>query len=145
MAKNQGQETAPAPASQPLIADENTMTVYGVNLGEIIAQNSQEMERLGNEISNRDMAIAAKNTEIVSLTAALDTARQDKIAGEILITALRPYRTLTMLENGSIRLPVTVPVDAATPLLSWAADAKEDAQEYISKLVEDALMAYASS
>jgi hypothetical protein len=146
MAKNQAQEAAPpAEEQKPLVADENTQTIYGVTVAEIIAQGVEERERLAKEIADRDTCIEGKNAEIAALTTELDTVKQDKIAGEMLIGVLRPFRTLTMLENGSIRLPVTVPVDAATPLLSWAADAKEDPQEYIEKVLSDALMAYTSS
>ena len=63
----------------------------------------------------------------------------------MLIAALRPYRTLTTLEDGSLRLPVTLPKDAATPLLSWAHDAGEEAQGYIEKILSEAMLAYTNS
>lgn len=52
---------------------------------------------------------------------------------------------LERLEGGGLRLPVTLDVDEATPLLSWAADAGEDPAEYVAKIIKDALVSVVSS
>ena len=52
---------------------------------------------------------------------------------------------LELLPGGGIRLGVTLDVDEATPLLSWADSAGEDPAEYIAKQIKDALVAVTSS
>ena len=140
MAKNnQGQEASSAQgSSQPVIAGEETMTIYGVTLAEVISQNARECERLQERLSAQALEISTLTNEKTALTA-------DKEQMALLILELRPYRTLTTLGDGSIRLPIVLDQDAATRYLDQAEGAGEDPQEYIGKQVSEALLAYSSS
>jgi len=146
MAKNnQGQEASSAQSSsQPVIAGEETMTIYGVTLAEVISQNARECERLQNDIKERDERLAAQALEISTLTNEKAGLTADKEQMALLILELRPYRTLTTLGDGSIRLPIVLDQDTAMSYLDQAESAGEDAQEYIGKQVATALQAYSS-
>jgi hypothetical protein len=103
------------------------------------------MERLGNVAKEKEATIKTKDAEIAKLTADLKAANDKVVASETLIGALRPFRTLTKFEDGSVRLPVTLDADCAGRYFDQAEGAQEDPELYISKQVEEALLAFSNS
>ena len=147
MASNETQEfeqTQEQP--QALIADENTMTIWGETVGTILGNNKVAFEEIQNEIKTQKAAvedlkatIEGKDTEIGMLVAQLSQAKE-----RMAFLQMAPP-TFAKLPDGSIRFQVTLDVDAATPLLSQAEGAQEDPATYISKLVGESIIAYACS
>lgn len=84
------------------------------------------------------------------LNDALDLAGQvkeltEKLALQKVAMGQGMAKGLERLEGGGLRLPVTLDVDEATPLLSWAHDAGEDPLTYIARQIKDALVSVTSS
>lgn len=106
----------------------------------IILNQSARIETLEKE--NRDA------TSALSAAVAANTDLQIKLSATVRV-AESNVPEMQRLSDGGLRLMVTVPVDQATPLLSWAADAgcatPEAIQEYVQKQLEEALIAVVSS
>ncbi len=141
MASNQQhQQKAPAQDEKPaaVVADDSTKTVYGVTLGELIAQQVRDRETLTSDVT-------AKAARIKELEAKLAEAEGDKGTMRNLILDLRPYRTITRMKDGGVRLPIELDADTAIRYLAQAEDAKEDPQEYIQRQLSEALLAYSNA
>lgn len=122
MAKNQEQETPQAEAvSEPLVADENTPTVWGKTVGEVVATLRRQYEAL--EKNDQDKA-----TRITEL--------ENRI---IQIKMQPPFEKRT---DGSIRVTITLDADEAAPLLSQAEGAGEDPATFVAQQVSEALLAF---
>jgi hypothetical protein len=147
MAKSSNEaQTSPAP-EQPVVVGDEAMTVYGMTVGELISTTQQDVDRLLGQIKDGVETIAARDAEILRLTAALDEAKKPKVFTDAEVQAavkLGP-QGLKKLPNGDISVRVTVPEEAALPLLSWADSAGEDAEMYIQKTLAEALVAYTCS
>ena len=145
MASNNQQKTQSAPAQDEtrpvaaeIVADDKTKTVYGVTLGELIAQQVRERETLVADA-------AAKGARVTELETKLNQVETENVGMKTLIAALRPYRTLAKLEGGGVRLPIELDADTAERYLAQAEDAREDPQEYIQRNLSEALLAYANA
>jgi hypothetical protein len=140
----ENQQTQEQP--QPLIADENTMTVWGETVGTALGNNRVAFEGLQNElkaekakVSDLEATIEGKDTEIEMLAGQLKAAKE-----RAALLAIAPV-AFQKKADGSISFQVTLDADAAMPLLSQAEGAGEDPATYISKLVGESIIAYACS
>ena len=126
---------------KPLIADESTMTTYGITLGEIIADGAREVQVVKDQLAAAQRDIEAKAKQLEDAGNALDEMTKQKLILEELQRRDGGFSRLVKFPDGSIRLPVTLSVDCAGQLLEQANSAAEDPQQYIAKQVEDALLA----
>jgi hypothetical protein len=146
----------------PVIADNDTMTIYGQTMGEIIELKDTvinrkhdeiitlraQIDELSGRVTAKEAKIAElveysqkKNTEIGDLKKDLGVAR---MAVQQAKASTIPQK-LERLAGGGIRLAVTLDVDEAAPLLSWSDSAGEDPATYIAAQIKDALLAVTSS
>ena len=149
------------PPAEPIIAQDDTMTASGLTVGQMVEAAKMDKQRLQGELDARDATIQGlnetvsaknakidelveyskkKNAEIGELKIDLGVARLAKDSAKAGIPA-----GLERLPGGGIRLAVTLDVDEATPLLSWAEGAQEDPATYIAAQIKDALVAVTSS
>lgn len=169
-------ETEVVQAPVQFIAEDETMTTYGMTVAQIIEVNRVECERIANESAAKDETITAKEAKIVELVeygkkknamlqevVTADQAKAVQVAElgakiDSLTIDLGVARMLAKqakassvpagierLPGGGIRLAVTLDVDEAAPLLSWAESAGEDPAEYIAKTLKDAMVMVVSS
>jgi hypothetical protein len=147
--------------AQPFIAQRDTMTVYGQTVDEIITGMREDVQRFKEEAEAAGATIIALNETITAKNAKIDelveySKKKNETISELRIdlgvARMLKYQGkagipvgLERLPGGGIRLGVTLDVDEATPLLSWADGAGEDPAEYIAKQVKDALVAVTSS
>ena len=138
------------------VADDNTMTVYGQTLGELIRSAQDDVSRILGESAAKDTTIAGLQQELAEAIAAntrhANTIRDlgaDLAVAKMVATdakkVARHEQNFQMLPEGGIRLMVTLDVDESAPLLSWAESAGEEPGEYIAKTIKDALVAVTSS
>lgn len=138
------------------VADNDTMTIYGQTVGEIIATMRQDVDRISGELSAKDETIAEIRKQLEEAIAAnarhANTIRDlgadlavAKIVANDAKKVARHERDFQVLPEGGIRLMVTLDVDESEPLLSWANSAGEEPGEYIAKQIKDALVAVTSS
>lgn len=137
---NETEETL-ARQPEPLVADEETMTVYGQTLGELMGAAKQKILTLESAADSRELVIGEKVARIGELEQCVTTLEGQVTGGKIVIADLRQKTGLQRLPTGSIQLLVTLDVDAATPLLAQADQAGEDPEVYIQRQVADALLA----
>jgi hypothetical protein len=135
------------PQEQPaaLIADENTMTIWGETIGAILGNNKVAFEEIENtvrelktKLDDQQATIEGKDTEIKLVMEKL-TATKEALA---LLRCAPP--AFQKLADGSIKFQVTLDTDAAAPLLSQAEGAEEDPAVFIPRSVGEALLAYSS-
>jgi len=138
-----------------LVADNSTMTIYGQTMGEIMDLKDSVINRKHDEtvvlqaqVDELTGKIAAKDAKIAEL---VEYSQKKNADLGIARMALQESKVSTIpqklerLAGGGIRLAVTLDVDEATPLLSWAESAGEDPAIYIAAQVKDALVAVTSS
>lgn len=156
---NETDEKAPE-----LMAGEDTMTVYGMTVRQIVDGGAKDAERYAAGIQAKDQligelneTISAKNAEInerdETINAHLDTIENLKLdlgASRLAVqqaktAAPAPMQSMQRLPNGGVRVLVTLDQDTAVPLLSQAEQAGEDPAKYIATQLGEALLAYTSS
>lgn len=159
MAKTQGNQSS-QPAQKPVAVPDSAMTEYGMTVGDIVkdrdavyaqreayqkqaADLTAEVAQLNGSITEKIRQLIAQSERIEKLEAAAKTAPAAPVTPEP--TQRIASSGLERLKDGSLRVVVTVPVDQATPLLSWAEGAGEDPQRFIQTQVEEALIAYTSA
>ena len=112
-------------------------------LHETIAAKNEAIAQGEIALNNDNVALMAAEAKIVGLVAEVKTLNE-KLAFARMAAVSAP-KGVERTESGGIRLAVTLDVDEATPLLSWAESAGEDPAEYIARQVHDALVAVTSS
>ena len=153
---------------QPFIAQDDTMTCYECTLGQMIEANRDDAIRLEGDkkslretIESLNQTVTALNETVTAKNAKIDELVEYSKAKNIEISSLKmdlgvarmlkdQARTgipagMERLPDGGVRLGITIDVDTATPLLSWADGAGEDPATYIAAQVQDALVAVTSS
>jgi len=128
MAKTIPQEFPDTPAPV-IIADENTMTVYEMTVGQLVQTAKADVERILRE--NK-----AKDDHIRQLERTIEDLRK---------APTRVLSGLTRHQDGAVSLRIVVSPDVAPALLSQAQEAGEDPGVYIQRNVEEALLAFAMS
>ena len=159
---------APEAGEQPFIAQDDTMTCYGQTLDEIVRGMQVEAgswKKLADEraviIDGQNQTVAALNETVTAKNAKIDelvetiTAKNAEIGSlKMDLGVARMLKDqarsgiplgLERLPDGGVRLGITLDVDTATPLLSWAEGAGEDPAAYIAAQAQDALVAVTSS
>ncbi len=147
MAKSSNEAQASPAPEQPVVVGDEAMTVYGMTVGKLMSTTQQDVDRLLGQIKDGVDTIAERDAEILRLTTALDEAKKPKVFTDAEVQAavkLGP-QGLKKLPNGDISVRVTVPEEAALPLLSWADSAGENPAMYIQKTLAEALVAYTCS
>lgn len=138
-----------------LVADNNTMTIYGQTMGEIMDLKDSVINRKHDEtvvlqaqVDELTGKVAAKDAKIAEL---VEYSQKKNADLGIARMALQESKVSTIpqklerLAGGGIRLAVTLDVDSAEPFLSQAEAAGEDPASYIQRQLEEALLAFASS
>ena len=149
-------QSNPAEAVGSSIADDNTMTVYGQTVGEIVTTMQIDVDRITGESTAKDKTIAKLQQELAEAIAAntrhANTIRDfgvELAVAKLVATDAKKVaqheRNFQVLPEGGIRLVVNLDVDESTPLLSWADSAGEDPGTYIARQIKDALVAVTSS
>lgn len=140
MAKDEANQAASQPVTrdpEEVTANDATMTIYGKTLGELIDGAFGDIDAAKAETAASNAKVEELQKQLIQKSAEVESLK----AAVVQPTAAR----IVKLDDGSIRLPVVVPVDAATPLLSWAQEAGEDPLKYIQNCLNEALLAYTSS
>lgn len=139
-------------AKQVQPVGDDTPTIYGLTLGEIVADRDglwKQLLEAKQSIEDKNSALLQQSERIEALEKQVADAQKRPVAPsaekERALDTPAPLAPLQRLKDGSVRLMVTVPADAAEPLLSWAEIAGEDPTTYIQKNVEEALLAFTSS
>lgn len=112
-------------------------------LHETIAAKNEAIAQGETALNNTNFALTAAESKVTELAVEAKTLNE-KLAFARMAAAKAP-KGVERTESGGIRLMVTLDVDEATPLLSWAESADEDPAEYITRQVHDALVAVTSS
>lgn len=135
--------------AQVAVADENSITIYGLTVGELVRQSQKDLQAVKDQVSQRDTLIVEKDKHIKELERRVEQAKarpeysDDQVKRAMLLIASE--RGMQTLPDGSVRLTVTVPADAAATFKAWAEGAGEDPASYIGRQVEEALLAYSMS
>lgn len=144
----EAQESAQAEQPAALVADENTMTIWGQTIGSILGDNRVAFEAQQNElqaekakVSDHQATIEGKDTEIAMLVEQLGKAKERAA----LLSIAPKSAPFVKYPDGSIALHVVLDVDSATPYLEQAEGAGEDPATYIPRQVAEALAAYSFS
>ena len=138
---------------QEQVAQGETMTAYGLTVDGIIEAAKADSDKQAAEILALKTSIAGLEGTVAELTAANEAKAQTikdlnvdlavaKVAAEDAKLNADAFRRLP---GGGVRLLVTLDVDEAGPLLSWADSAGEDPATYIATQIKDALVAVTSS
>lgn len=114
-----------------------------VALHKTITAKNGKIDELIDAQKPADSALALAEAKVVELAAQVKELTE-KLALAKMAVKSAP-KGLERLEGGGLRLPVTLDVDEATPLLSWAHDAGEDPLTYIARQIKDALVSVTSS
>jgi hypothetical protein len=170
MADENQQQTESGSKPAEFIADMDTMTVTGMTLGAQLQQmrddglaligaeqekvktlESQSSELQG-RIATDTVTLAARNREIEALhetiankNSEIDSMKMDLGVARMLVQQMKASeipQKLERLENGGIRLAVTLDEDEAIPYLSQADSAGEEPAAFISNLLHEAIVAF---
>lgn len=131
------------------VADEKTVTIYGMTVGELVRQGQKDIQAVKDQVAQREGVIVEKDKVIAQLKADLEAAKKrpeytdEQVRRGLL--AIAQDRGMQTLPDGSVRLMVTVPSEAAQAFKDWAESAGEPAATYIGRQVEEALLAYSMS
>ena len=142
MAKNNFQEGT---ASQQVIADDTTMTTYGVTVAGLIADGRRACEEVERnliaeqrKVDNLSEAIKSKDQMIADLEKTQKNHLQT-------IAFLKSQVGFNRLPDGGVSFLLVLDIDAASPLLDQAEGAQEDPATFIPRQVSEAMLAYANS
>jgi hypothetical protein len=142
-----------APAVAEPVAGYDTMTIAGITFGEFSQKAGDQLADLREQAKVNDATIAELKAKVETLTAEsaaksatiADLNTDLAIARIVAEDAKKLAGGFQKLPDGSVRLVVTLDVDEATPLLSWAEGAGEEPGPYIATQIKDALVAVTSS
>ena len=117
-------------------------------LHKTITDKNGKIDELNGAQKPVNEALTAAETKLVELDAQVKTLTE-KLALQKIAAGKAMPKGLERLENGGIRLPVSLDIDEAALLLSWAQDAgsrnDEEIAAYIRTQIHDALVAVTSS
>ena len=105
-----------------LVAHEDTPTIYGRTLGQLVADLKRENDQAVMRAVEAEESLAKAAVKIAALKA--NGGGFEK------------------LPDGGVKFVLVLDVDQATPLLSWAEGAEEDPATYIPRQVAEALQAF---
>jgi uncharacterized protein (DUF3084 family) len=156
---------------QPVATEKESRSIYlpfiQATVGELIEKSQQVIADLQQASTDKDAIIEQRNREIAALQGTIKAkaelvqehgAKVAELEGQVksvtdslgMARMLLKEKTgipqgIEKLENGGIRFAVTLDVDEASVLLSWADSAGEDPAVYIARQVKDALVMVVSS
>lgn len=142
MAKNSIQEGT---AAQQVVADETTMTTYGVTVAGLIADGRRACEEVEKNLLAEQKKTAELSESISSkdhLIASLEESNKIHLQT---IALLKSQLGFKRLPDGGVSFLLVLDIDAASPLLDQAEGAQEDPATFIPRQVSEAMLAYANS
>lgn len=154
MEEKKVEEQAPSPeVVQPQVepaADDDTQTVYGMTVGEIV----KDRDGIYIQLREANQSIEDKNEQLLKQSARIQKLELEAKAKSPSPVPVAPNpethavgfdQVFVRMNDGSIKVMITVSPDVAAPLLEQAAGAGEAPQTFIQRQVEEALVAYTCS
>lgn len=145
MANQQGQNQKAPEQQKPVIADEGTMTTYGITLGEIIADSARENQKFQQELNAKTAEAVALAQKVAELEKSVTDLTEQKAMIAMAGLKSAGFERLVRFPDGSIRFPVTLDIDQAASYLDQAESSGEDQLTYIQRQVSEALGAYGNA
>lgn len=132
--------------AQKQVADENTTTIYGMTVGELVDRGRQDLESLRKQLQDATDRIAEQSAELSKVRAELTTVKaKPAFTDEQVRKAIGEMgrdRKLQKLPDGSARINVIIPPEAVMMYESEAEQCSDPVDVVVQRSVETAILAY---